>query len=470
MIARLDALADSIERRTPEGRDRYLDFLRVAAIAAVVLGHWLVRVVTVEDGRLESDYLLAAVPATQWATWWVQVMPLFFIVGGWSNLRSWRSARARGERLVAWIRSRARRLLRPLVPLLVVWVTVAAVLESWRGQDALVFGAETAIIPAWFLAAYLLVTALTPVLARRHEADGGSRVLAGLAAAAVLIDGLRFAGPDWATGLPTVEGEPLFAALNYLFVWLAVHQLGFWWADGRVPTRRSRQVLLAAGAIAFLALLVGFGGYPRSMVSVPGAELSNSAPPTVALLVLGIAQLAAAAAARPGLERWLARPRVWAVVVLAGSRLMAVFLWHQTAMLVVAAVAYPTGLWSAGERIDAEWWLSRPAWIAACAIVLALLVAVVGRWETAGPASDSVLPGRVAAVKTVAALLLTSIGLGVLIVGGLTDPDGPLGLPAGPLAALLAGLFGMGVVGQSWRARLAPAVSAGGRDRQFLER
>jgi peptidoglycan/LPS O-acetylase OafA/YrhL len=83
--------------QTPSDRDRYADFLRVVSIGLVVLGHWLAAVVLVRDGELVTGRLHAFVPGTQWATWVFQVMPVFFIVGGFVNARSWSRARLRAS-------------------------------------------------------------------------------------------------------------------------------------------------------------------------------------------------------------------------------------------------------------------------------------------------------------------------------------------------------------------------------------
>ncbi len=74
--------AGELAERTPETRDRYVDFLRAASITVVVLGHWLIAAAYLQDGELRLDSLLELAPRTQWLTWAFQVMPVFFIVGG----------------------------------------------------------------------------------------------------------------------------------------------------------------------------------------------------------------------------------------------------------------------------------------------------------------------------------------------------------------------------------------------------
>ncbi|MGH8875030.1 MAG: hypothetical protein ACRDVM_07250, partial [Acidimicrobiia bacterium] len=46
-------------------RNRYVDFLRVASIAVVVLGHWLMAVIAWEGGRIVGGHLLAEAPRLQ---------------------------------------------------------------------------------------------------------------------------------------------------------------------------------------------------------------------------------------------------------------------------------------------------------------------------------------------------------------------------------------------------------------------
>ena len=458
MLSRLDHLLHAVDRDTPADRDRYLDLLRVVAIAVVVLGHWLARVAIEPDGDLATGHVLTVLPATQWATWVAQVMPLFFVVGGLLNLGSWRRARAGGTSGVAWVRDRVRRLLRPLLPLLAVWVAISALLVGAGAGDRLPFDPSTAIVPVWFLAAYVLVTALTPVLADR----GHVRVMLAVLVAAVAVDAVRFTEPEALAWIPTVEGASALAVLNFLFIWVAVHQLGFWWSEGLVPRRRALQLAMAAAAVAVVAFLVVVAGYPRSMVQVPGEIPANDAPPTLALYALGVAQLGVALAVRPAAERWLARPRVWGTVALAGSRLMTVFLWHQSAMLAVASLVVPTAVWPTAPAVDWRWWALRPLWLLACVAALVPLLLLFGRYEQVRQRRATALPSRVAEVVTAAGVLAVSGSLGGLIVVGLPDPDAPLGLPLVPLLGALAGMAALGVLGQGHVRRILRRPGKGG--------
>ena len=115
--ASLETLADA----TPASRDRVVDFLRAASICAVVVGHWTIGIVWWQDGVLRTT---SAIGVTSWlwlATWVLQVMPIFFFVGGFSNIVSLDAARRRGETDGSFVRSRAMRLLRPSLVFFIVW-------------------------------------------------------------------------------------------------------------------------------------------------------------------------------------------------------------------------------------------------------------------------------------------------------------------------------------------------------------
>jgi peptidoglycan/LPS O-acetylase OafA/YrhL len=106
--------------RTPASRERFIDLLRAIAIVAVVLGHWLVTVVEYQDGQLVGR---SALPDLRWAhpiTWLVQVMPIFFLVGGYANAASLASHYRAGWRAGDWLVHRAARLVRPSTALILV--------------------------------------------------------------------------------------------------------------------------------------------------------------------------------------------------------------------------------------------------------------------------------------------------------------------------------------------------------------
>lgn len=324
--------AHELAEATPASRDKYIDLLRVASLGTVVLGHWLMAAVTVgDDGRAEVGNLLAVEPGLQLLTWVLQIMPVFFFVGGFSHALSYRSLRRRSEGSPVYsvfLRARLQRLLRPTVVFIGVWGAGALALQlAGEGGGLLDVSLRLVAQPLWFIGIYLAMVAFTPPLLRLHERYGWG-AFGGLVAAAASVDVLRFA-----FGVPYVE------FLNFAFVWLAVHQLGFLRADGRL----GRPYVLAGAGLAGAALLVAYGPYPLSMVGMPGEKISNMAPPTFALLCHGLWLVGAVELLREPAGRWLRRPRVWRTVVAANGVSMTAFLWHLTAMLGVYGVLLAAG-------------------------------------------------------------------------------------------------------------------------------
>jgi hypothetical protein len=263
--------------------------------------------------------------------------------------------------------------------------------------------------PLWFIGVYLLVTALAPVMRSLH-ARHGALVPVALAALAATVDIARF-------GL----GAGGIAYLNLVFVWLFAQQLGFFYADGSL-LRCTRRTLaaVAAGAVVVLGLLTTFGPYPHSMVGLPGEKVSNMSPPTFCLIVLTVLQVALVMLARPALQRWLRRERVWTVVVAGNGMIMTVFLWHLTALLFSLAVLYHVGFPQAAGGTT-MWWCTRPLWIACACVPLAGLVALFGRFERPGAVVRYDARGKGSAVA--AGIGITLLALGVIGLAGSNFAD-----------------------------------------------
>ncbi len=150
---------------------------------------------------------------------------------------------------------------------------------------------------------------------------------------------------------------------NYAFQWLFAHQLGFAYADGTLQRwGRRGAAWLAAVGLGALVLLTTVGGYPVSLVGVPGQERSNAQPPSLAMVALTLWLVGLALLWRPAGERWLARPGARRLVARVHAVVLTAFLWHVTAITVGAGVAKALG---APEPAIGSglWWALRPAWL-----------------------------------------------------------------------------------------------------------
>ena len=422
------AQARELAEHTPETRNRYVDFLRAASIMVVVCGHWLMAAPFVEAGRLQLGNMLDFAPWTQWLTWAFQVMPLFFIVGGYSNGVSWAAAQRSGNPYSSWVAARLKRLIGPVVPLLVVW-SVMAMIAHFSGvhPQMIKVGSQVALIPTWFLAVYVIVVIAAPgtywIWCRFGMASFWALVLG-----AIVIDAVAFLG-DY----------PLLRWVNYAFVWLGVHHLGYIWRDARIGGPL-RALLWAAAGLAVLIFLVRAASYPISMITVPGEEVSNSRPPTFALFALGIFQAGLVLSLEAPARRWLRGLRPWTTTILVNGTIMTLYLWHVTVMSLIVGLLNLLGGIGLGVRPDTVvWWSSRPLWIALLGVILLAFIALFGRFEQiARGGASAALPGW----RVLTGAIGVCAGLAILALNGIGS-EGLLGIR---YEAVLLALVGAALV------------------------
>jgi peptidoglycan/LPS O-acetylase OafA/YrhL len=358
---------------TPTSRDRVVDAARALCIVVVTLWHWTLSVThRTADGSLAMPNPIHVVPGGWLATWVLQIMPVFFLVGGYANLVGWQRARARGKTAGQFVGSRLRRLLWPTAVWALAWLTGELIATARPGPHRWVWEWFPGYLtPLWFLGVYGLLITAVPITATLH-ARYGARVLGALvlliAAGSVAHRGAGLAWAGWVTAV---------------LVWLFCHQLGYAWRSWELGRRPLAQRLAIVGSgWAGLVGLTLAAGYPLSMVATVGADESNIFPTNATIAALAVFQLGLLILVTPAGERLLSRPAVWKPVVAVNVVALTIFLWHMTAYLVV--------LWAyegLGGVLPMEptvgWWAQRWLWFLAPAAVLAVLVALFARVELA---------------------------------------------------------------------------------------
>jgi Acyltransferase family len=113
-------------------RDRFIDLVRVTGMSAVVLLHWLSVMPDLRNGKVVDQNVVSVVPGLWPLTWTGDVMALFFFAGGYANWVSLASSFSRGESYAAYLARRFRRLLRPTISFLGVWLGVDLLMRVVR--------------------------------------------------------------------------------------------------------------------------------------------------------------------------------------------------------------------------------------------------------------------------------------------------------------------------------------------------
>jgi hypothetical protein len=115
------------------------------------------------------------------------------------------------------------------------------------------------------------------------------------------------------------------------------------------------------------------------MVGVPGEEISNMGPPTLAIAALTVFQVGVLLLARDRIIAWARGDLGNRFVSFAARNSMRIFLWHAPGY----ALAY--GLWRLADlpgqtsTIDGTWWAWRPLWLLLPIVPTIILASTLGR-------------------------------------------------------------------------------------------
>src|SRR6266511_2160008 len=280
MNARSAQLPGSADRMAPGSmRDEFIDLCRAFSLLVVVLWHWVFTIVVWHSTGPSADSPLSFTRNLWILTWLLQVMPVFFFVGGYAHLQLWSKLRGSGG---SFVLGRMRRL-------------------------------------------------LLPPLAIRLHPRFGLLVVVILAGLAALVDVLRFGQHvTWA------------ALVNLLVVWALCHQLGFFYRSLADGDRVLAWCFLWGGLFALVGLVLTTI-YPPSMVGVPGDRISNMGPPTLCIVALCFFQVGLVLLVRPWILERLHRPGWARANKVVTRFALPLFLFHTTGYAIAFALLWLTG-------------------------------------------------------------------------------------------------------------------------------
>jgi peptidoglycan/LPS O-acetylase OafA/YrhL len=383
---------------TASRRDTSIDAVRAACLIVVVALH----ATMVGVGRGAHGVIIEnALEDQPWfapMSWIVQVMPLFFITGGFSAFTQWQRMAARGASTGDYVRSRLARLLVPAIAMVAtVGVGLTVLVAAGLPHDLVATAGFRIAQPLWFLAVYLGCSALVPMMILAHERARWQTTLL-LVAAVVTVDVVRIATRVEAVGF-----------LNLTLVWLLVQQFGFWLGDGSIAAMTARARLwVAAAAVSVILLLSTAGWYSPDMYV-------NLNPPTLSIVLLEVAQLMLFSLAAPRIRLVVQHRSVSTVVNAVCSRAMTIYLWHMSVLVALAGLLLVSGM-PLPDPLSFDWWTSRPTWLAVVAFAVIAVVRMTERFERIRPATDRSAGSWMLTIAT----LLGVAAVGILLVVGFT--------------------------------------------------
>lgn len=327
-------------------RDPYVDLLRAFSLLVVVAWHWVFTVIVWRPDGPHASNPIGTTTGLWLATWVLQVMPVFFVIGGFVHSGAW--AGRRGG-YIAFLKGRLTRLLGPAAVAVAVVSTLGFAADHVSGGIAWMPSAIVLILsPLWFLAVYAVLVVLTPLAHWAHERFG-ELVLVALAGSAVLLDISRLRH-GWAPA----------AVLSWFVVWGFCHQVGFSYERILAAPRRFAHALVLGGAFALVGL-TNMGAYPRSMVGVPGEPISNVGPPTACIVALCVLQVGLVVLVRDRALAIASRPLPARVVGWVSANSMPLYLWHGLGMAIAYGAVTVVGV-GVPQETSGTWWAQRPLW------------------------------------------------------------------------------------------------------------
>lgn len=356
-------------------RDHTFTLVRTGALLVVVLWHWLFATVRWDANGPHTGNPMHAVPAGFVLTWFLQVMPLFFLIGGWASWGSLERHQERGGSDRSWVMARARRLAAPVIPLVGGLLMARVVLSAWWFGVVLL-----AVSPLWFLGVYLPLTLLTPLLVGAHRRWPAASLAVNFV---VVCAGQYFRFALHQKGL-------LLTLVAFLTTWGFAYQLGFHLDRLRADRRLAAAVALTGLAGIGAATLLG---YPASMVARSGEKISNMGPPTLAIVMLTLFQAGLVTCCATVLGRVSSQRRIAAALTWIDARQMSIYTWHLpiwTAVLV-ALRSTRAGLAPTPTK---SWLWQRPLWLVVPGVALSVVLAVVQARQS-GPRPHDARPGEV---------------------------------------------------------------------------
>ncbi|MFI5495960.1 acyltransferase [Actinoplanes sp. NPDC051859] len=316
-----EALVAELASAELPARDRYFDTLRAMAMVRVVAYH-----------AFHYTVLALLFPS----------MGIMFALGGSLMARS--LDRAAGAQV---IRGRVRRLLpavwvmsavlvplmlvagwghRPAWPDFLLWVVPLATPPSSHGFGDV--GAEGAGV-LWYLATYLWLVLLSPVLLRLYRRQRVLTILLPLIVLAAL------------HSEKIADGNNAVQTVGYVLTFLPCWLLGFAHRDGDL--RKLRPAVVAGVAVGCAALGLGW------VVEHPGPGGLDLVPFPLAHALYSMGFVLALLRLNPSLA-WLGRmPLVQKLVAALNNRAVTIYLWHNVVITVAILIGDRLGLWDLGR-------------------------------------------------------------------------------------------------------------------------
>ena len=293
---------------TSMSRERFIDFIKVVGLLMVIFnttylirfndsfGEYLIYNLSFDDTVITSF------------TWFTVGMALFFFSVGFTNKIAWYSNVGRDGSQWKFLTDRVNALLGPAI----VWIFVITIslniytrtanipLFFTSQDDGVVPLTEFIMWPLWLVSIYLVVVIFSPFTLFLHKTNP-YLTLAAFVLTTVAIDTFEF---------PLAFSY--LRLINYLMFWLAIHQLGYFFADGKIFSFKiSFFVSLSILSFGYLFYKSNSSNEFMSLSSYRLILSSNEDPPTLYYLIASLGLSSVFLILRKPIEKILENKTIW---------------------------------------------------------------------------------------------------------------------------------------------------------------
>ena len=310
---------------TSISRERFIDFTKVIGLLFLIVNSFLFLRLEESSGELFVTNLSAESQSLIVISWFTAGMSLFFFSMGFNNLIAWYSNVGRDGSQWNYLVDRINTLLGPVL----VWIFSSTVVLNilsrssnfpnylTTSEDGIMPSIEFILWPLWLVSIYLVMVLFAPLTIFLHKKYPYATVLI-LLTTTVLVDNIEFS-----------LNFSYIKLFNYLFFWIAIHQLGYFYADGKIQEVNVNVFrYLTVFSYGYLFYQISVSNKYLSLASYRLSSLNNEDPPTTFYLVASIGLISLAFTLKNLIDKMLSNQKIWLLISHIHANIYTIYLWH----------------------------------------------------------------------------------------------------------------------------------------------
>ncbi len=323
---------------TSISRERFIDFIKTSGLLMLIINSFIFLFVTNSGGEYIISNLSTTSQTFMTISWFTIGMSLFIFSMGFSNLIAWYSNVGRDGSQWNYLVDRINALVGPVLVWIIAITTTLNILLNQNMipdflttfEDGVISSVEFSLWPLWMVSIYLVMVMFAPFTIYIHKKYPYLSITTFIALL-MLIDFINFP-----------INFAYMKVLNYLFFWLTIHQIGYFFADGKLQLiKNSIFPIIAFFSYGYLYYQLSINKTFLSFSNYRLSEMNNEDPPTAFYFVASIGLLSLLFSFKNIIEKFLNKTYLWKIFSLLHSNIYTLYLWHSMVVLSLYLFGIP---------------------------------------------------------------------------------------------------------------------------------